>query len=587
MVVKMFKVYKNIGWFFKQEWKTYCIMLILLLLLSSMTLIPAKLIGNVIDLISQGSITKSSLLWTVVILIATPIVRYVFDFWYHYLINAEGQKLSYQLRKRYLNKLFEMDAKLYEEYTKGELISRITNDLKSITVAATTLLQEMVYQGSLLLFSVGMMVMTIHVKLTLASVILMPISVFLLTKVINRMRRYYKIHRGIYSEMTEKILESIEGVRVVRANVQELTDLANLETTILNDIRSWKKIVRFETVFGPLFDFIYSVCYFIAFAYGTYLVINQEITIGQLVTFTMYLGILYSPIVNLSNIFNQVNNAIISSDRFNEILEKDTEVKDTAESKDLIDFSEIEFKDVSFKYPFDKHHVINNIHFTIKKGETIGIVGPTGSGKSTLIRQLLREFNVTTGQVLIDGVSIEEYKIEHVRQLVGYVPQSHILFRRSVDENILIGQPDADEQKIQDAMVFADFTKDLSYLPKGLDTLVGEQGQSLSGGQKQRLSIARAVVKDPQILILDDSLSAVDANTEEIIIGHLKEDRKGKTNIIVAHRFSAVKEADQIIVLMEGKITEKGTHNDLMLHKGWYYEQYQKQSNMGKLEEQI
>ncbi len=576
----MIKVYKNLFWFIKQEWKKYTIMFFLLIILAFMSIIPANLLGGAIDLIASTTMTKQEFILSVSMLIGFALLRYLCNFFYHYLINAEGQKLSYELRKRYLLKLFEMDAKLYEKYPKGELISRVTNDMQHLTVAATTLLQELVYNGSLLFFTVGTMVITISWKLTLVSVTIMPVAFFTLTRILTGMRKYYKTHRVIYSTMTEKLLESVEGVKVVRAYVQEENDLKKLNTAIINDINSWKKIVKFETIFGPLFDFVYSLAYFIAFAYGAYLVIYQEITIGNLITFTMYLGLLYAPIISLSNIFNGFNNAIISNERYNEILSQEAEVKDEVNSKPIIDFTEIAFRNVSFKYPFDKHNVINNINFTIHKGETIGIVGPTGAGKSTLIRQLLREFNVTEGDIYIDGEPIESFKIEDVRNLVGYVPQSHVLFRRSVDENILIGKPQADVNDVQKAIMIADFKKDLEFLSDGLNTIVGESGTTLSGGQKQRLSIARAIVKNPEILILDDSLSAVDANTEENIINHLKEYRRGKTNIIVAHRFSAVREADQILVLSEGKIIEKGKHEDLIKLNGWYKQQFDKQ-NMG------
>jgi ATP-binding cassette subfamily B protein len=246
----------------------------------------------------------------------------------------------------------------------------------------------------------------------------------------------------------------------------------------------------------------------------------------------------------------------------------------------IIEFDEIQFKNVTFKYPFDKNPVIKNIDITIKKGQTIGIVGPTGAGKSTLIRQLLREFNVSNGEILIDGKSIGAYKIEDIRNMVGYVPQSHILFRRSVDENILIGKPNATSQMLDKAVKLADFEKDLMFLHDGLHTMVGESGVSLSGGQKQRLSIARALIKDPEILILDDSLSAVDAKTEDNIINHLKEFRKGKTNIIVAHRFSAIHDADVILVLESGQITQRGTHQELIRQEGWYKAQFIEQMTM-------
>lgn len=577
----MLRVYRNLFWFFKQEWKKYVVMLLLLILLSFLAIFPASILGTVIDLIASGSMKTHEFWVYVVLLIAFAVIRYVSNYAYHFLINSEGQQLSYELRKRYLNKLFSLDAKVYEKYTKGELISRISNDMQHITTAATTLLQELVYNGSLLIFTIGAMVITISWRLTLASVTIMPIAFFILMRILNHMRKYYKTHRVIYSAMTEKVLESIEGVKVVRAYVQEDTDYANLRAALIRDIESWRKIVRFESIFGPLFDFVYSLCYFIAFAYGTYLVINQNISVGNLITFTTYLSMLYAPIISLSNVFNAVNNAIISNDRYNEILNEEAEVKDDEHSKHIIDFDTIEFRNVSFKYPFDKHNVINNISFTIKKGETIGIVGPTGAGKSTIIRQLLREFNVTEGDIYIDGEPIESFKVEDLRNLVGYVPQSHILFRRGVDENILVGNPDAPMEEVQRAITFADFQKDLPYLSEGLHTIIGESGTTLSGGQKQRLSIARAMVKNPEILILDDSLSAVDAETEATIIRNLKEYRKGKTNIIVAHRFSAIREADQILVISEGRIIEKGTHEELLQLNGWYRRQYDKQ-NMEK-----
>jgi ATP-binding cassette subfamily B protein len=255
-------------------------------------------------------------------------------------------------------------------------------------------------------------------------------------------------------------------------------------------------------------------------------------------------------------------------------MDLDTEVHDVSNPLNIMKFNEIQFKDVSFKFPFDDFNVLSNINLSIKSGETIGIVGPTGSGKSTLIRQLLREFNITSGSILIDDVPIEEYKIDDIRKMVGYVPQEHILFRRSVDDNILIGNPKATHEEIDNAMTVADFKKDLNELSSGEHTLVSELGGSLSGGQRQRLSIARALVRDPEILILDDSLSAVDALTETNIIKQLKETRVGKTNIIVAHCFSAIALADKIIVLQDGKITDIGTHRELLKYDNWYKMQY-------------
>lgn len=572
----MKNAFKHISWFFKQEWKSYVLCLIFLIIVSVVPLIPAKILGMAIDEFSTGTLTKTSLFIYIVLLFICPILTYIVNIFYHYTMAKLGHKLSFQLREKYIYHLFDMDAEIYEKYTKGDLISRATNDLNSLTSLATTFLENVIFYGITIITAIIMMV-SISPLLTLASVSFMPIVIFFLNKARLEKRKYYKIHHEIYAEMTESVLESIEGVKTVRAYCYEDEDFKKTEKAIINDVDSWWKIQKFESSFTPLFELVYAVAYFIAIGLGTYFVIHGDISGGSLVSYLVYVGTLYGPLIGLSNVLNITNNIVIADQRFNEIMNLVPTVKNEEEPKDIFKFKEICFNNVSFKYPFDEFEVIKNISFTIKCGETIGIVGPTGSGKSTLIRQLLREFNVTKGEIKIDDIDIKEYKIDDVRNLVGYVPQNHILFRRSVDDNILIGNPNATEEALQKAMTMADFKKDLANLTDGSNTMVAELGESLSGGQKQRLSIARALVKDPEILILDDSLSAVDALTESTIINQLKEERKDKTNIIVAHRFSAVKSADKIIVLQNGEITDIGTSDELLKYDNWYKLQYIKQ----------
>ena len=572
----MKEAFKHISWFFKQEWKKYVICAILLFIVSVLPVFPARILGTAIDEIANGTITREALFLYIGLLFLIPLVTYIFNIFYHYTMSYLGHTLSYRLREKYINHIFGLDTKAYDKFTKGDLIARASNDLNSLTMLATTFLQHVVYYVVLISAAVTMMV-SISPLLTVASVLFMPVAIFFLNKKRLEKRKYYKTHQEIYSKMTENVLESIEGVKTVRAYGQEDADYAKTKTAIDNDVNSWWVILDFEAFFQPLFELIYVVAYTIAISLGCYLVIKNEISPGDLVSFLIYVGMLYGPLVGLSNILNIVNNITIADTRFNEVMELKPQVYDNLESEEIKKFDLIEFKNVSFKYDEYEFDVIKDISFDIKCGETIGIVGPTGSGKSTLIRQLLREFNVTSGSIYIDGVNIKNYMINDVRDLVGYVPQNHILFRRTVEENILIGNPHASKKAMQMAINAADFQKDIDNLPYGEQTMVSELGNSLSGGQQQRLSIARALVKNPEILILDDSLSAVDAITEENIINNLKEIRKGKTNIIISHRFASISKADRIYVICDGTITDKGTHKDLMNYENWYSEQYKKQ----------
>lgn len=572
----MKSAFKHLGWFFKKEYKKYLFIAIILLVLAFTPVLPARFLGRAIDEIAGGILTKESLIYFVLALMLIPIMRFILNKIYHYQISLLGHQLSYQLRENYIAHLFELDSTNFDNYTKGDLITRATSDLQNLTMLATNFLQTLVFNSGVVISAIVMMII-INPLLTLVSIFIMPVAIFWLNKRRLKKRSYYKTHREIYSEMTETVLESIEGVKAIRAYGEEENNFKKAKSAIDNDINSWWHIIKFESIYGPLFELVYTVCYFIGISLGSFFVIYSYISAGDLVTFLMYIGMLYGPLIALSNVLNNVNNIIISDQRYFEILETVPEVKDHQDSVEVIDFNRIIYKNVSLKYPDSEQPAIKNINFYIKKGETIGVVGPTGSGKSSLIRPLLRQYNVTEGKILIDDINLQDILVEDVHDLIGYVPQDHVLFRRSVDDNILIGNPKATGKDINVAVSLADFDKDIKALPYGLETMVAELGSSLSGGQKQRLSIARALVKNPQILILDDSLSAVDALTEKNIIKNLKETRGNKTNIIIAHRFSAVASADKILVMQNGVITDIGTHQELLRYDNWYKMQYLKQ----------
>ncbi len=567
-------LFKNISWFIKREKKSYIKMILILILISFLTTLTPKVIGLSIDSIAFGTLNKAKFIWIAISLILLPLSLYFLNKYYHYNINLKGQILSKELRIKYLTKLFSSDIELYEKYNKGELITRISNDLLSITQAATILVSDLIYCVTLIIFIFLIMIFNISFKLTVVAFLIIPISFLILSLILKRMRKYYFKHRKIFENFFDSILESVEGMRIIRSYVYEEKDEQKNFDAIKKDISSWKYIATFETMFTPFFEAIIAISTFLTFSYGTYLVVTSQLTPGELVTFSIYVTLVSWPLLVLANVYNIANQAIIGSKRFSKVMENKNQVEEKDDSNPIFDFNEIQFKNVSFKYPNDQKYVLKDISFTIKKNQKIGIVGPSGSGKSTLLRHFLRDFNPTKGEILIDGNNIEDYKIKDVLNLVGYVPQINTLFKGSIKENLQIANEESKFEDLHTALEQSAMQEDLLNMEQGVDTYLNEEGRGLSGGQKQRLSIARALIKKPKILILDDSLSAVDTNTEKYLLESLTKNKLDKTIIIVSHRFSVVKDCDIIYVLEDGHFTQKGTHKQLISKEGWYRQEY-------------
>lgn len=583
----MFSVLWKLNWFFKENWKRYVVAIALLILVGFMEIIPPKLVGMAIDHIQLGTMTAKKLIQYISIFVALTIAVYGITYTWMYQLFGGAFLVERKLRSRFMGHLLKMTPSFFEKNRTGDLMARATNDLKAISVTAgfgiLTLMDSSVWMLTIL-FTMGIL---ISWKLTLAAIIPLPLMAIIIKVYGEKIHARFMASQDAFGDLNDRVLESVAGVRVIRAYVQERADESRFHQMTEDVFHKNLKVAQIDSLFDPTIKVLVGLSYVIGLGYGAYLVFNQVITLGELVSFNVYLGMLIWPMFAIGELINIMQRGNASLDRLHETFSYEEDVANPKAPVSIDEPSQIQFQNVTFRYPSSKQNNLANIHVDLIRGKTLGIVGKTGSGKTTFIKQLLREYPTGEGDISIAGISINKQSLEQVRGWIGYVPQDHFLFSRSVKENILFGQEDASEADLERAIELAAFKKDLEILPDQLETLVGEKGVALSGGQKQRISIARALIKNPEILILDDSLSAVDAKTEKRIIENIRKERNEKTTIITTHRMSAVQHADEIIVLDEGKIVEKGTHEQLMEMGGWYKEQFVKQQAERVEEEEV
>lgn len=573
----MTKLIKDLSWFFKKQWIRYVIVLIFTFLFTFLVTLPPTYIKSLIDQITKNTLTKDYVYYIFGIMLGLGLVIYLSAMIKRYFLGQLNHKLFYNLRNMFIGSIFKQDSDFFEEFYSGDLISRATSDTGQVSRAATHMMFALIDTIVMLILSLSRMI-RLDLKLTLISIIPLPIILIVVLIIRPKISNNWRQVRKEISHLNNLVMESVANVKLVRGFVKEEDDYLKLEESATFAYKTMRKSVLLRSTFGPIFRVVTLISQAIALGYGSYLIMNTTgFTVGSLIAFNLYLGMFSSPLLRLGNQITMISQSGIAMDRINEILLAKPLLLDKPSAMDLEKIEEIEYVNLGFKYPKDQEFTISHIDLNIKSGQTIGIVGKTGSGKSTLIRQLLRGFHISEGNLLLNGIPIEDYKKESIRENISYVPQEHQLFSRTVLENIEIGTSKFTNFTTDEVIEMADFGKDIPFLLNGLDTIVGEAGVTLSGGQKQRLSIARALLKNSEVLILDDSLSAVDGMTEANILRSLRKYRKDKTNIIVAHRLTAVEEADLIIVMDHGKIVERGTHQELMMNKAWYYHQYQVQ----------
>lgn len=581
---QMLNFLKQLKWFFTTHKKTYTLLFLTVILLNIIDVVPPYIIGKSIDFITEGSMSKELLMKIVLIFSIIIVISYTLSFVYSFLIWQGAYKVETIVRHRLMRKFLLMSPSFFEKNKTGDLMAKVTNDLKSVSngvgIGIFTLLDSSAYMITLLIT----MMVVVSWKLTILAILPLPILIFVEVFIGKKIHLAHEKAQKSFGDMNNSVLEGVEGVRLTRSFVQEKDEYARFYDMTENYLQKFMKVVKLDSLFNPLTTIVVSVTFILSFGFGAYFINQGDITLGEFITFNIYLNMMIWPMFATGITIDLMQRGNASYTRINRVFNTEDDVIFGTNTDHKTD---IGFESYGFTYPSSNHVNLKDITIDLKRGDTLGIVGRTGSGKTTLIKQLLMYYPFGEGKLQIDGVPISDISRSDFREKIGYVSQDNILFSKTVRENILFGKQDATEEELQEAIKMSALDQDIENMPNGLDTLVGEKGIALSGGQKQRVSIARSFIKNPDILILDDALSAVDAMTESRIIENIKASRQGKTTIIITHRLSAVQHADQILVLDKGEIVERGTHHELSNSGGWYQKQHEYYLSGGDDDEEL
>lgn len=571
------KFLKSISRYMKPYKTQYIMGVLWLIVIDTLVIYVPQILRNFANDYQNATITKDKLVTYALLTIGTGLIMSIGRYFWRVYLFGSARRIEYDIRSQLFNHWLSMDNEFYNYHKIGDLMAYATNDINSVRMFTGEGIMMSVDSSFMLIFTIIMMIRTVGVRITAITLFPIPITAVI---IIASGKVFYKIFRKrqeAYAKLSDVTTESFSGISVIKAFVEEDETKKRFDEANRNYYNKDLNVVKTQTFFFPFMVLLAGISYMLVIFFGAKYVIDGTLSLGDFVALYTYVGIIMWPARSLGIIIGQIQQGSAGLFRIEEMFKNKPTIKDVENPIRLPeDKTSIEFKNVSFKYPGEEDYALKNISFKLENGKSLALVGKTGSSKSTILKLIFREYLPNEGEVLIDNHPIENIRINDLSEKTGYVPQDNFLFSESLRENIAFSyEKDYDVDEVYEAAKKSGVYNDIMDFKNDFDTVIGERGVTLSGGQKQRVSIARALIKNPSLLVLDDSLSAVDTNTEKSILDAL--DKIHATEVIIAHRISTIKSCDEIIFLEDGHIKERGTHDELVKLDGEYNKMYQNQ----------